>query len=306
MRLLEQLESGEIQTVDNSKLLAICDNLGLTLATDFITLLNLNKHPRKFKCYRVGLLQTGSNSMRLMFSRNYNEALEFMAKESLDIMAGYSRNELSWEDVRCFALRRDCLGHFEMDSAYFIHYFLPILTQHFQNSKVIFNIRDCYSWLNCVVNFVVNQRIINNNKAWSTFMLGLPECFVENKQDMINKLPLFIDQMLSFWTNENKKILQMLPEGRSLIIKTHEIYDKVEDIAQFLNIPVESIDRDRALTFPKVINHNILHELSYDFLNSRFNEHCRELMTQFYPNYTLSDFLDGNYLTDIQIFQEEP
>ena len=305
MQLLEQIESGEVQTLDNSTLMAISDNLGITLASDFIHLLNLNRHPRKFKCYRIGLLQTGSNAMRLMFSRNYKEALEFMFGESIDIIAKYYRNDISREDVRCFALKRDCLGHLEFDSAFFLHYFIDILTEHFKMARVIFNIRDCYSWVNCMVNFVVNQRRENNDKNWSTFMVGLQECFIRDKQDMINHLPHFIDQMLVFWANENQRILKMLPDGRSLIIKTHEIYRKVDEVARFLNIPVETLDRDMALTFPKVVNHNILHEFDYNFLNARFNEHCSELMTQFYPDYTLGDFLEGNYLTDIQIFREQ-
>jgi transcriptional regulator with XRE-family HTH domain len=303
-QLLRRIEQGEILTLDTRQITAICDSLELKKSTDYANLLNLHRLPTTFKCYRVGLLQSGSKSTTLMFGKNYRSRNEFMGLQSCEAIVRYLQNQFSREKFRDFVLERDCQGHLELDSAFFLHYFLDILTEHFGFSKVIFNIRDCYSWINCMINFILNHRL-QNRQFYSMIQFGVPQCFVRDKPDMIKKMPQFINGMLAFWSNENQRIHDSLPPGRSLVVRTHEIYEKIDDIAHFLEIPVESLDRESTLAFPKEINHGVLHQLDYHFLKARFDEYCTPLMEAYFPNYTLDDFLGGDYMTDIQIFRDE-
>lgn len=301
---LRHIEDGHVHPIDNLQLVSICDSIGPILLTDYINIINLNKKPLQFKCCRVGLLQSGSNAMRLMFDRNYLAEHEFMVDASCNRIKRYINNKITYDDIRKFILTRDMTGHCEFDSAYYLHYFMPILSKHFQDIKFIFNIRDCFSWFNCILNYILNHRL-SNNEYNGQLEIGLSECYINNRDELIGKIPFIIDDILSFWSNENEKILEMLPEGRSLIVRTHEIYDKINEIAQFMEIPVESLDRGATLAFPKEKNHGMLHEINYDFLYSRFTEHCSKLMARFYPDYTLDDFLAGNYLTNIKIYCNE-
>lgn len=303
-QLLRRIERGETRSLDTRQIIAICDSLDLKRSTNYANLLNLHRLPTKFKCYRVGLLQSGSKSTTLMFDKNYRSRNEFMGLKSCEVIVGYLQNRLPRKKFRDFVLERDCQGHLELDSAFFLHYFLDILIEHFGFSKVIFNIRDCYSWLNCVINFVLNHRL-QNRQFFSMIQFGVTQCFARDKPGMIKKMPQLINRMLAFWSTENQRILEILPTGRSLVVRTHEIYEKIDDIANFMEIPVESLDRESTLAFPKEIDHGVLHQLDYHFLKAMFDEYCTPLMEKYFPNYTLDDFLGGNYMTDIKIFRDE-
>lgn len=304
MKQVLDLESGLIARVDNKKLIKLAESLNPISLMDFGHLLNLNKVPLKLKIFRVGLLQTGSGSMVRMFSKDYRSANEFMINDSCEIIIKRIHNEISEEEFHTFIMERNYLAHLDIDSSYFMHHFTDVLTQEFTYSKVIFNIRDCYSWFSCMINFILNHRIRNNTLSGILYF-GVSNYYITDKNNLMEKIPDLIDDMLSFWSNENNRILQSLPEGRSLVIRTHEISEKIDEIAAFAEIPVESLSRERTLSFPKEFNYNVMHELDYAFLKEKFDRHCTPLMERFFPGYTLKDFLQGNYLTNIKLYSNE-
>lgn len=67
VNLIEQLENEIIDTIEYCDLLKISSALNIRKAVDFATLMNMNRRPRQFNAYCVGLVKTGTTSMAEIF-----------------------------------------------------------------------------------------------------------------------------------------------------------------------------------------------------------------------------------------------
>lgn len=85
-------------------------------------------------------------------------------------------------------------------------------------------------------------------------------------------------------------MLAKLPQDRSMIVKTSDITSKVDEIAGFLGIPPETLIKENTHLHKSNKKINILNRFDYDFLRSKFDEHCSGLMEEFFPGYTLKGF----------------
>jgi hypothetical protein len=51
-----------------------------------------------------------------------------------------------------------------------------------------------------------------------------------------------LEGYLSYWAHHNETVLDRVPPGRLLVVRTDRINDAVEDIARFMEISPESLD----------------------------------------------------------------
>ena len=211
---------------------------------------------RRFQAYNVGLPRTGTSSIASLFGL-YRSDTEFMEQETVEqIIALYDGN-LSAKEFRNYLLHRDQKGKLEMDSASFNHFYLDILVEEFPLAKFVFTIRDCYSWLNSYFKLLLKYRkrfddqgidppawmvnygrVLFGELAWDIWE---PFSSLQYLQQKLLDLPELLDVFLRHWGESNRRILKLLPRDRSFIIKTHELSDKLDELAKFINIPIYSL-----------------------------------------------------------------
>jgi transcriptional regulator with XRE-family HTH domain len=295
IEVLSRIEDYEMEHVENHELLKIIDNLHLKSAYDFAYLMRLNKISRKFQAYVVGLPKTGTVSLAGIFG-NYRASHEFDQWETHQMVIKYKQGLISKKQVCEYLKKRDLMaGLPEMDSAYFNSHYLDILAVEFSEAKFICLIRDCYSWLNSYISHFVEpeREVLKSREIGNGFPFDLPRGSLKERVELVNNFHKYIDTPLSFWSNSYKSILEKLPPNRSLIVKTQEISGKVDEIANFIGVPPQSLIRENSHLNKLKKNIHILHKLDYDFLKAKFDEYCSSLMERFFPGYTLKDFLNG-------------
>lgn len=289
--VLNRIENSCIERINNRELVKIIDNLHLKSAYDFAYLMRLNNTSRRFHVYNVGLIRTGTSSMAGIFSK-YRSGHELLMDAATKLTKEYNEQVISKETLRQFIIERDLQLFLEMDSSHIHRLYLDILVEEFPSSKYIFTIRDCYSWLDAIINWILNHRIGEKCKG-SKILIGLDNFGCMDQNDMQSKIHGYLKDFLSFWASANSNILKNIPRERSLIIRTHEISDKLEDISRFLDISPETLDRDKAHKFKAHRKFHMLHHIDYEFLNGSCKEYCSPLMEKYFPEYTLKMFLNG-------------
>ena len=253
--------------------------------------------PRTFRAYNVGIAKTGSTSMAGIFGR-YRSAHEFMFEESTKTIVQYTTGVLAREALREFVLRRDRLGNLEMDSASFSFSYADILVELFPTALFILTIRDCYSWLDSLLNMIL--LIGPRMPAWMLEYgqkvngYSFTASMVEPRDTLIRHLPDLIESSLRYWSTANELLLKRLPPERTLILRTDRISTSIDRIACFVGVPETTLLAEQSHLFHAQRKFALLHQVEYGFLADRFDHYCRNLMSEYFPSYSLRDFLTGS------------
>lgn len=290
---LDSIERGEVKQIDIQRLLKIADNLRIKNSSDFVGLMRINKYPRRFHAYCVGLPKSGTVSLAGLFG-NYRSSHEFHQWETHQMIIRYTHGDISRARFFGFLKERELLGvPLEMDSAHFNRHYIDILQEEFPEAKFICLIRDCYSWVNSFVNyFVVPEREAIQSKELPNGMpFDIPRGAMDAKNELVNNFHKYIDIPLSFWAASYCDMLEKLPSGRSIIIRTHELSQKIDDIANFIGISPDTLIKEQSHLNRANYTVNILANLDRDFLKAKFDEHCSDLMEKYFPEFSLDTFL---------------
>jgi hypothetical protein len=250
--------------------------------------------PRRFQAYNVGIVKTGSTSMAGIFER-YRSAHEFMSRESAEAIGRHASGEISREALTDFVRRRDALGTLELDSASFSHSYADILVDEFPSAVFIVTIRDCYSWLDSLLNMLPSiapympDWVVEYGQKVNAGRL--PPAVLASRETLLQHLPELVESGLRLWSGANERLLRVLPLDRTLIVRTNEISCNLDRIADFVGVPATTLSPERSHLFPAREKLGLLHEVEFQFLEERFTYYCRDLMREMFPGYSLRDFL---------------
>src|SRR5262249_18275932 len=145
----------------------------------------------------------------------------------------------SQESFRDFVLKREERGDLEMNSASFNHHFLDILLDEFPQAKFVYTIRDCYSWLNSILN--MSASFGTSTPVWMVkygrmFGVEPQDGDLESVERAVRKNPERVEPLLEYWGRYNKGILERLPSDRTLIVRTEEISKSFDEFGRFAGI----------------------------------------------------------------------
>ena len=286
------IEEGPTGPVPEPTLLAIADQLALQSRQELHYLIRLNRNPRRFKVYNVGIERTGTKSIAAIFS-NYHSFHEFMWTETIRAILDYSKGGLAAEEFHSFVRDRDTKGMLELDSAGYTFFYLERLVEEFHHAKFIFCIRDCYSWLDSIINTYLQG--VNDEsliQEYTSFLFGVDQRLFEDRQAVTKEFPHHIDGFLSYWAEANARIVDALPQERSLTVRTAEISSRVHAMAQLAGVEQRTLVQTASHQNRSLKRYSILKEYDPAFLEEKFTVHCAPIMERFFPGYTLEGFLN--------------
>ncbi len=286
-------ENGE--RLPPSQLVSIADGLHLRKAAEFTSLLALNGLTRRFQAYCLGVARTGTKSISGIFG-NYRSAHEFWQRDVHQLIVERNQGRVSRSDLVAFIHDRDGAGCLEMDSAHFHRYYVDVLVEAFPEARFICLIRDCYSWLDSVINFFTLPHV---EALWTRelengipFPLSLGDC--EAKREWIRNFERHVDVPLAHWAATYQAVLAKLPPERSLVIRTHEIDDGIARMAELVGVAPDTMLWENRHLHKSIHHTDALRCCDVGFLQEKCDRHCGELMAEYYPGYAFEDYLEGN------------
>lgn len=256
---------------------------------------------RQFRVYNVGLAKTGTTSVASIFN-HYRTQHEFLLRDTGQMVKDFMGANMTEDEFRHFLRARDSVEHLDMDSTFCHGYYLDLLVEEFPVSQFIFTVRDCYSWVDSVINMMATHHYITH----LDLIFGLPSYLLGNEEALRQDFDQYIDILLVHWASFNTKLLETLPKDQTLMLRTYEISSSLDKIASFVGIPAETLDHNRVHEFKAAKKLYLLHEMDYNYLEDKFNYYCSELMERLFPGYSLQDFLEGRRpLPNVKNIQDE-
>jgi hypothetical protein len=260
------------------------------------------ERPLKFKAYGVGLPKTGTASLYFLF-RDYRTYHESESRFLIYKLLAFEQEKITRKELTQSIRKRDRRLQLEMDSSSINGYIVDILAEEFKEAKFILTIRDCYSWLDSIVNH--NIFISKRQPKWNRWQYWRGEHFIQwensiykthqlkhaEPEQVLAKNGLYaLDGYLSYWAEHNNKVLAAVPKERLLIIKTSEFKQSIPRIENFIGVTPGSLPRDTKINVRKKQDkYNLLSQIDKNFLDEKVNTHCKELMDRFFPEITISE-----------------
>ncbi len=239
---------------------------------------------RKIHAYGVGHGKTGTISMEGLFKKNYRAVHEPEIEELIQFIIESDRDNYSDSQKEKYVRKRDKNLWFELDSSVLNIFILDQLVNCFPNAKFILTIRDCYSWLDSTINYHSPDYL---SPLWMDFLQWMlrPRDFNYSSEENIlqknNRFP--VECYLTSWATHNQSVIDKVPSSRLLIVKTREIGERIPEIASFLDVPLESLDKKQSHLHKSDRKINLLSQLDKDFIEKKVEMHCRELMDAYFP-----------------------
>lgn len=242
-------------------------------------------YPRKFHAYCVGTAKSGTHSIAEMFSLNYRASHEPEGKLMIDMILAASNGSITKIEQTEFVKKRDKRLWLEMESSQLTYFFIDILVENFVNAKFILTIRDCYSWLDSLINHQLSLPVSQNWLKLRNFRFKADEFKHTKEEKILAENGLYtLDGYLSYWATHNKNVLATVPENRLLVIRTHEITQNISRIAEFLGIHTKYLDVSKSHSFKSKKNYGLLSRIDRKFLEEKVDTHCKEIMDKYFPD----------------------
>lgn len=242
--------------------------------------------PREFHAFGVGLPRTGTLSLANLLSSNYRSEhepetwiLTHLFKQST---LGYGQN-LS-KDQRIDILKaRDNLLNLSFESNHVLGLVIDSLYDAFEDAKYILTVRDCYSWLNSTIN---RRQYTGYRQPWALladYRYGARRNYSE-EEAQLEEMGLYpVGKYFSYWSDHIHSVLTTIPSDNLLVIRTRDLSQRTHAIADFLDIPHDSLNHEKKHSHRRREKSlNIYDLVDRDYIEEQAEFHCGDLMDKFY------------------------
>lgn len=204
-----------------------------------------SKQSTRVKAFCVGQAKSGTASLVGLLSAHYRAAHEPEREEMLAMVLRESQHDISTNTFREYLLERDARLGLEYDIAWANQFIIGHLLVVFSTAKFIILIRDCYTWLQSIIGHLISRDVPSDVLAFLRWWFK-PERYPYSRHDRsLEEQGLFsIAAYLHAWNQHINICSQSIPADRRLVLRTHELALSHQPLADFLRIPVDSIDVD--------------------------------------------------------------
>ena len=249
---------------------------------------------RQFRAFNVGIAKTGTRSVAGIFAR-YRSLHELLFPETVAALEARERGAKGDADFRAFLRWRDALCDLDMDSSSYNCHYVDALAEEFPDAKFVFVIRDCFGWLDSMLNMALLIGPIS--PEWLVGYLGRflgpswEADLADRPADLRRRAPAMAEAGLTYWARTNRFVLEHLAMQRSLIVRASELSDSLPRVAALVGVPAETLAPELSRLHRGRTKYGILHDLDFAWLAEIAEHYCGELMREFFPRLTLADFL---------------
>lgn len=246
--------------------------------------------PRRFHAYCVGAPKTGTHSIAGIFEKRFRTSHEPEYRDMIGRIVALRAQTLTGPAFERYLKRRDRRLWLEMESSHLTYFYIEWLVRLFPKAKFILTVRDCRSWLESWINFVLpgmqrRQQRRSGESEWRPvmdFRFKTQSPHPPEEKILAERGLYTLDGYLSNWADHNRAMLAAVPKERLLVVRTNEIEKDLGKIAAFLDIRAGQLDPSKSHSFKSGKKFDILSKIDPGYLQRKLDEHCGELMRQLF------------------------
>lgn len=243
-----------------------------------------SKIPRKIHVYCLALPRCGTTSMTELFLPHYRSGHESLNN---DVAARFwSGRPYTREGMADYYRRRDQVLNLDVESSHLLLNASDVLPEVFPDAKFIFMIRDCYAWVESWINharelFAMRHAHVH---VWARHVFADGEQFHPPEEKVLADCELpTLDAHFRYWAKWNTKALENIPSERLLILRTNEISQKVQEIADFCGVDIRTLSVEKSWSHQRLNKEISLRALGPAHVEEVARRHCAPLMERFFP-----------------------
>ncbi len=271
---------------------------------------SLPKPPRRFHAYVVGVARTGTTSMARMFRSSYRAAHEPDPGIVVTALERQERGRVSRRGLLRFLRRRDHLLHLELESSHLLGPFVDLLVELFPHAGFVLTTRDCFTWLESMIGLQLGNRAplrarspgsSDTWRRWFRYAYRTSEPMTYAPEEAaLQELGLPpVERYLAHWREQNARVLAAVPAERLLIVRTAEISRRLGDIADFVGVEKDTLDRrGRHANARPGKPLSLLDAVGSAFLDQEAERCCGDVMRLLFPEVGSAEEALGDAVAD--------
>jgi hypothetical protein len=239
---------------------------------------------RRMQAYGIGPAKTGTTSLYGIFDANFRAAHE---PDRVALIRMFQRDEagdVSREELIEFLRKRDRKLQLEMDSSAMNRRYAALMAELFPAARFIMTVRDPYTRTDSLINHLLNNPLegVARERADLIFRADRYRHSAAERLLEVNGLHT-LDGYLADYAQATVGAIDELPADRVLVVRTDRLRDSLAEMANFLGIPVSSLDAGRSHRFKAKKKHGVLTSLDAEFVDQKVKLHCGELLERYFP-----------------------
>ena len=246
--------------------------------------MTVNRTQVRVKAFCVGQAKSGTASLVGLLSTNYRAAHEPERPELLDMILRESRGELSAGDFRKFLLERDARLNLEYDVSWVNQFVIGHLLDVFPAARFIVLVRDSYTWLQSAIGHLVSRELPSEIVNFLPWWIN-PERYPHSRQDraLAERGLYSIAAYLHAWNDHVNRCTPQIPEDRRIILRTHELARSHPRLADFLEIPLDTLDAGSGHQNRSTWQAGIESLVDPGYIDTMVQSICADNMNRYFP-----------------------
>jgi hypothetical protein len=237
---------------------------------------------RRLRLFGIGSPKSGTHSLAGVFEANYRTAHEPEDNRLADLIVAVREGTAMPRDLTRYLRGRERRLRLEVNSAGLNGLVVEHLVPLSARARFVLTIRDPYSWLESLIDHCLRGSpsagyLKLRELQWG----GHPRPRAE--QALADRGLYTLDGYLSSWVERYDRALEVVPPERLLVVRTDQLDQRLDDIAAFAGVPVDTLDGTRSHEYATKRRSGVLAELDADHVQDRVDHHCRDLMARFFP-----------------------
>jgi hypothetical protein len=236
------------------------------------------------KAFCVGQAKSGTSSVYGLLAARYRAAHEPEREQILKLILRESHGEIGDNALREYLVERDRRLNLDYDIAWANQFIIRHLLPTFPETKFIVLIRDGYTWLQSIVGHLISREIPPDVRAFLDWWFK-PDRYPHTRHDDgLKELGVYsVAAFLSAWNEHVNICTRMIPPDRRLFLRTHELNRSHRRLAEFLQVPADSLDVDNGYRNRSTWSDRIESLLDRAYVNEMVGSICGENMSLHFP-----------------------
>ena len=245
----------------------------------------VNEHsPRKFQAFCIGAAKSGTSSLAGMFETCFRSAHEPEREELLDSIVALDAGRLSMSEFDDYLCERSKRLQLELDSSWANYFIVNRLVVLFPESKFIQLIRDCYTWVESVINHLITRSIPADVQDFMDWWFE-PSKYPYIKEDQsLEQIGIYsLECLVTRWRIHADSPSKLIPPERLTVMRTDELGNSAPKLARFLNTDAGLIDGGRSHRNVGTRTRPLLSLVDRAYLEDTVERVCSDIMNQYFP-----------------------
>lgn len=233
----------------------------------------------RLRRYGVGMGKTGTHSLAAVFEREHRAAHEAGAKELMELLFAEVDGTATRDDVRTHLVERDRALELDMDASLVNGEVVADLVGLFPGSRFVLTVREPKAWLDSMANHSLAHATPEHWVRWRNLRFRAAELTHPPEEASWRDRGLYtVDGYLGSWARHNRMVLEAVPVEQLLVVRTEDLADRLDELADFCEVPRTSLDRSAVHSFPAAGRFEALDDLDPEYVDERIAHYCGPLL----------------------------